>query len=54
MAALPGSLHLAARQHRLQLSHAEIDLRVFVRDGGTWQVAAFHNTMIAPFASPRR
>ena len=29
-------------------------LRVFVRDGGTWQVAAFHNTMIAPFAPPRR
>jgi len=34
--------------------HQELSLRVFIRDGGTWQVAAFHNTMIAPFAlSPR-
>ena len=35
-------------------AHQELSLRVFVRDGGTWQVAAFHNTMIAPFAPPRR
>ena len=34
--------------------HQELSLRVFVRDGGTWQVAAFHNTMIAPFAPPPR
>jgi uncharacterized protein (TIGR02246 family) len=35
-------------------AHQELSLRVFVRDGGAWQVAAFHNTMIAPFAPPRR
>jgi hypothetical protein len=35
-------------------AHQELSLRVFVRDSGTWQVAAFHNTMIAPFAPPRR
>ena len=35
-------------------AHQELSLRVFVRDGGIWQVAAFHNTMIAPFAPPRR
>ena len=29
-------------------AHQELSLRVFVRDGGIWQVAAFHNTMIAP------
>jgi uncharacterized protein (TIGR02246 family) len=35
-------------------AHQELSLRVFVRDGGAWQVAAFHNTMIAPFAPPAR
>jgi len=35
-------------------AHQELSLRVFVRDSETWQVAAFHNTMIAPFAPPRR
>ena len=35
-------------------AHQELSLRVFVRDGGIWQVAAFHNTMIALFAPPRR
>lgn len=35
-------------------AHQELSLRVFVRDGAIWQVAAFHNTMIAPFAPPRR
>jgi uncharacterized protein (TIGR02246 family) len=31
-------------------AHQELSLRVFVKDAGMWQVAAFHNTMIAPFA----
>jgi hypothetical protein len=35
-------------------AHQELSLRVFVKDGGLWQVAAFHNTMIAPFAPPAR
>ena len=35
-------------------AHQELSLRVFVKDGGVWQVAAFHNTMIAPFAPPAR
>jgi uncharacterized protein (TIGR02246 family) len=29
--------------------HKELSMRVFVKDGGEWQVAAFHNTMIRPF-----
>ena len=35
-------------------AHQELSLRVFVKDGGLWQVAAFHNTMIAPFSPPAR
>jgi uncharacterized protein (TIGR02246 family) len=35
-------------------SHQELSLRVFVKDAGVWQIAAFHNTMIAPFAPPVR
>ena len=35
-------------------SHQELSLRVFIKDGDSWKVAAFHNTMIRPFAtSPR-
>lgn len=35
-------------------SHQELSLRVLVKDESRWQVAAFHNTMIRPFAtSPR-
>jgi uncharacterized protein (TIGR02246 family) len=35
-------------------SHQELSLRVFAKQDGHWQVAAFHNTMIRPFAtSPR-
>jgi uncharacterized protein (TIGR02246 family) len=30
-------------------AHREISIRVLVKDQGRWQVAAFHNTMIAPF-----
>jgi len=33
-------------------SHQELSLRVFVRDAGIWQIAAFHNTMVAPFSPP--
>jgi uncharacterized protein (TIGR02246 family) len=33
-------------------SHQERSLRVFVKDAGVWQIAAFHNTMIAPFSPP--
>ncbi len=35
-------------------SHQELSLRVFVKDAGVWQIAAFHNTMIAPFSPPVR
>jgi uncharacterized protein (TIGR02246 family) len=35
-------------------AHQELSLRVFVKDAGQWQVAAFHNTMIAPFAPAPR
>ena len=27
--------------------HRELNLRVFVKDGGSWRVAAFHNTVVA-------
>jgi hypothetical protein len=27
--------------------HHELNLRVFVRDGEVWRVAAFHNTVVA-------
>jgi uncharacterized protein (TIGR02246 family) len=30
----------------------ELSLRVFVKEANQWKVAAFHNTMLAPFASP--
>jgi uncharacterized protein (TIGR02246 family) len=33
-------------------SHRELSLRVFVKDAGVWQIAAFHNTMVAPFSPP--
>lgn len=34
--------------------HQELSLRVLAKQGGRWQVAAFHNTMVRPFAtSPR-
>jgi uncharacterized protein (TIGR02246 family) len=29
--------------------HREASIRVFVKDDGRWQVAAFHNTMVRPF-----
>lgn len=45
---------LVAPDGRSLPAHQELSLRVFVKDGGSWQVAAFHNTMIAPFAPPVR
>src|SRR3954447_831000 len=30
-------------------SQRELSLRVFVKDGGLWRVASFHNTMLGPF-----
>ena len=33
--------------------HQELNLRVFVRDGGSWRVAAFHNTVVAGPAAER-
>ena len=33
-------------------AHKELSIRVFVKDGDDWRVAAFHNTMISPFAPP--
>jgi uncharacterized protein (TIGR02246 family) len=35
-------------------SHQELSLRVFINDGDGWKVAAFHNTMIRPFATAPR
>ena len=35
-------------------SHRELSLRVFVKDAGIWQVAAFHNTLVGPFSPPPR
>jgi uncharacterized protein (TIGR02246 family) len=32
--------------------HQELSLRVFVKEGQQWRVAAFHNTMIQPFGTP--
>ena len=40
---------LAPDGHALP-SHQELSLRVFVKEGGVWQIAAFHNTMLAPFS----
>jgi uncharacterized protein (TIGR02246 family) len=34
--------------------HQELSLRVFVKDAGVWRIAAFHNTMVAPFSPPVR
>lgn len=34
--------------------HKELSLRVFVKLGGQWRVAAFHNTLVAPFGAPTR
>jgi uncharacterized protein (TIGR02246 family) len=45
---------LVAPDGRSLPAQQELSLRVFVKDGGLWQVAAFHNTMIAPFAPPAR
>jgi uncharacterized protein (TIGR02246 family) len=33
-------------------AHQELSLRVFVKESGTWSVAAFQNTMIRPFGAP--
>lgn len=41
---------LVAPDGRSLPAHQELSLRVFVKDAGIWQVAAFHNTMVAPFA----
>ncbi|MET4518221.1 SgcJ/EcaC family oxidoreductase [Bradyrhizobium sp. I1.7.5] len=35
-------------------SHQELSLRVFIKEAGVWQIAAFHNTLVAPFAPPPR
>ena len=34
--------------------HQELSLRIFAKQDGHWQVAAFHNTMVRPFASSPR
>jgi uncharacterized protein (TIGR02246 family) len=45
---------LAAPDGQALPSHQELSLRVFIKEDGRWQVAAFHNTMIRSFAtSPR-
>jgi uncharacterized protein (TIGR02246 family) len=35
-------------------AHRELSLRIFVKEGGQWRVAAFHNTMVRPFDSAAR
>jgi uncharacterized protein (TIGR02246 family) len=32
-------------------AHEELSVRVFVKEGGAWRVAAFHNTIVRPFGS---
>jgi len=32
--------------------HQELSLRVFVKEGTQWRVAAFHNTLVQPFGTP--
>jgi uncharacterized protein (TIGR02246 family) len=32
-------------------AHQELSLRVFVKTDGKWQVSAFHNTLVRPFAA---
>lgn len=32
--------------------HRELSLRVFVKEGSVWRVAAFHNTLVQPFGAP--
>lgn len=34
--------------------HQELSLRVFVKDGNDWRVAAFHNTLVQPFGTPAK
>jgi len=31
--------------------HQELSLRVFVKEGSEWRVAAFHNTLVQPFGA---
>ena len=45
---------LVAPDGRSLPAHQELSLRVFVKDSVGWRVAAFHNTIIAPFAPPAR
>ena len=33
-------------------AHRELSMRIFVKDGGTWRITAFHNTMVRPFGAP--
>jgi uncharacterized protein (TIGR02246 family) len=33
-------------------AHQEISIRGFVKEQGTWRVAAFRNTMVRPFGTP--
>jgi uncharacterized protein (TIGR02246 family) len=35
-------------------AHQELSLRVFTKENGRWQVAAFHNTMVRPFNTAPR
>jgi uncharacterized protein (TIGR02246 family) len=32
--------------------HQDLSLRVFVKEGTHWRVAAFHNTLVQPFGTP--
>ena len=45
---------LVAPDGRALPAHQELSLRVFVKDAGVWQIAAFHNTLVAPFSPPVR
>lgn len=45
---------LADPQGQQLPSHQELSLRVFVKYEGAWKVAAFHNTMVRPFATNPR
>jgi uncharacterized protein (TIGR02246 family) len=39
---------LADANGQPQPPHTELSIRVFVKDGGEWRIAAFHNTIVRP------
>jgi hypothetical protein len=38
---------VAAPDGQVQPPHRELSIRVLVKDGGGWRIAAFHNTILS-------